>query len=130
MDVVYNQATGVYEPAPGQPQQPQQPVYQQPAQPVYQQPAPVYQQPAQPAYAAPGTAVNIFQQQNQSTALAFLQGEDAEHSSMDDLGGSSLPIIKMNDMGWLVKVLDGVELPAQQYLDVVILGIGPKGNDV
>ena len=129
MDVVYNQATGVYEPAPGQPQQPQQPVYQQPA-PVYQQPAPVYQQPAQPAYAAPGTAVNIFQQQNQNTALAFLQGEDAEHSSMDDLGGSSLPIIKMNDMGWLVKVLDGVELPAQQYLDVVILGIGPKGNDV
>ena len=104
MDMVYNQATGAYEPAPGQPQQPQQPVYQQPA-PVMQQP--VYQQPAQPAYAAPGTAVNIFQQQNQSTALAFLQGEDAEHSSMDDLGGSSLPIIKMNEMGWLVKVLDG-----------------------
>lgn len=127
MDMVYNQATGAYEPAPDQPQQPQQPVYQQPA-PVYQQP--VYQQPAQPAYAAPGTAVNIFQQHNQSTALAFLQGEDAQHSSMDDLGGSSLPIIKMNEMGWLVKVLDGVELPPQQYLDVVILGIGPKGNDV
>ena len=135
MDMVYNQATGAYEPAPGQPQQPQQPVYQQPQQPVYQQPAPVmpqpvYQQPAQPAYAAPGTAVNIFQQQNQSTALAFLQDEDAQHSSMDDLGGSSLPIIKMNEMGWLVKVLDGVELPPQPYLDIVILGIGPKGNDV
>ena len=135
MDMVYNQATGAYEPAPGQPQQPQQPVYQQPQQPVYQQSAPVvqqpvYQQPPQPAYAAPGTAVNIFQQQSQSTALAFLQGEDDEHSSMDDLGGSSLPTIKMNEMGWLVKVLDGVELPPQPYLDIVILGIGPKGNDV
>ena len=97
MDMVYNQATGAYEPAPVQPQQPvqtapayqqpAQPVYQQPAQPVYQQPAPAYQQPAPaPAYAAPGTAVNIFQQQNASTALAFLQGEDDEHSSMDDLG--------------------------------------------
>ena len=131
MDMVYNQATGAYEPAPVQPQQPVQPTpaYQQPAQPVYQQPAPAYQQPA-PAYAAPGTAVNIFQQQNASTALAFLQGEDDEHSSMDDLGGSSLPIIKMNEMGWLIKVLDGVELPPLPYLDVVILGIGPKGNDV
>lgn len=139
MDMVYNQATGAYEPAPVQPQQPvqptpayqqpAQPVYQQPAQPVYQQPAPAYQQPA-PAYAAPGTAVNIFQQQNASTALAFLQDEDDEHSSMDDLGGSSLPIIKMNEMGWLIKVLDGVELPPLPYLDVVILGIGPKGNDV
>ena len=131
MDMVYNQATGAYEPAPVQPQQPVQPApaYQPPAQPVYQQPAPAYQQPA-PAYAAPGTAVNIFQQQNASTALAFLQGEDDEHSSMDDLGGSSLPIIKMNEMGWLIKVLDGVELPPLPYLDVVILGIGPKGNDV
>ena len=128
MDMVYDPNTGTYVP-----QQPTQP----PAQPVYQQPVqqPVYQQPAaqQPVYTAPapgmGTAVDIFQRQSASTALTFVTPEDSQ-SSMDDLGGAALPSIKMNEMGWLVKVVDGVEMLPQQYLDVVILGIGPKGGDV
>ena len=118
--MVYDTASGQWVPM-GTPPVQQAPQYvQQPP----QQQAPMYQQQAQ---AQP--PVNIFANGGASTALSWLQDDD-EHSSMDDVGGDSVPTIKMNDMGWLVKRIDGIDLPPVPSIDMVIIGVGPKGGGV
>lgn len=130
-NMVYDQATGqwvpmqVYQTPPVQPAAVNGNVAPAPTAYAPQQPAvPHYQQAAQAAPPA-----NIFAQQDTSNALAWLQDDD-EKSSMDDVGGDSVPTIKMNDMGWIVKRIDGIDLPPQPSVDVVIIGVGPRGGGV
>lgn len=88
---------------------------------------PVYQAQT-PATAQPS---NLPALADASTALAWMSQDDMTDNSMNDFGGGdSVPSIRMNEMGWLVKRINGVDSPPVQSLDVVIVGVGPRGGGV